>query len=351
MPTQGKVAKEVAKIISSNDLPPTPLINVNIPNVSEEQIQGMKVTRLGRRRYSKNYEKREDPRGRTYYWLAGRLIEEESGTDYDINAVNDNYVSITPLHFDLTNYNMIETLKSWGFEKETISKSQMKLSVATFAKTPLYDKIIHELCHKGAFLMDNDNRDLIYRIESSFKRMSKGQKLIAEYILNNYDKAAFMTASRLGEVVGVSESTVVRFANALNYDGYPKLQKALQEMIRNKLTTVQRIEMTSELEQSMVLKSVLKADMQNIRQTIEEINNDSFNDVVDKFLQAQHIYILGLRSASPLAQFMGYYLNFMFDNVKIVTSGVNDILEQLFHIGKGDLLVCNQLPKIREPCC
>lgn len=221
----------------------------------------------------------------------------------------------------------------------------MKLSVATFAKTPLYDKIIHELCHKGAFLMDNDNRDLIYRIESSFKRMSKGQKLIAEYILNNYDKAAFMTASRLGEVVGVSESTVVRFANALNYDGYPKLQKALQEMIRNKLTTVQRIEMTSELEQSMVLKSVLKADMQNIRQTIEEINNDSFNDVVDKFLQAQHIYILGLRSASPLAQFMGYYLNFMFDNVKIVTSGVNDILEQLFHIGKGDLLVAISFPR------
>ena len=84
----------------------------------------MKVTRLGRRRYSKNYEKREDPRGRTYYWLAGRLIEEESGTDYDINAVNDNYVSITPLHFDLTNYNMIETLKSWGFEKETISKAK-----------------------------------------------------------------------------------------------------------------------------------------------------------------------------------------------------------------------------------
>lgn len=221
----------------------------------------------------------------------------------------------------------------------------MKLSVATFAKTPLYDKIIHELCHKGAFLMDNDNRDLIYRIESSFNRMSKGQKLIAEYILNNYDKAAFMTASRLGEVVGVSESTVVRFANALNYDGYPKLQKALQEMIRNKLTTVQRIEMTSELEQSMVLKSVLKADMQNIRQTIEEINNDSFNDVVDKFLQAQHIYILGLRSASPLAQFMGYYLNFMFDNVKIVTSGVNDILEQLFHIGKGDLLVAISFPR------
>jgi len=193
--------------------------------------------------------------------------------------------------------------------------------------------------------MDNNNRDLIHRIESNFKRMSKGQKLIAEYILNNYDKAAFMTASRLGEVVGVSESTVVRFANALDYEGYPKLQKALQEMIRNKLTTVQRIEMSAELEQSMVLRSVLKADMQNIRHTIEEINNEAFNDVVNMFLQAQHIYVLGLRSASPLAQFMGYYLNFMFNNVKVVTSGVNDILEQLFHIEKGDLLVAISFPR------
>ena len=190
-----------------------------------------------------------------------------------------------------------------------------------------------------------DKQDLIHRIESGYKRMSKGQKLIAEYILNNYDKAAFMTASRLGEVVGVSESTVVRFANALDYEGYPKLQKALQEMIRNKLTTVQRIEMSSELEQSMVLRSVLKADMQNIRLTIEEIKNENFNDVVKKFLHAQHIYVLGLRSASPLAQFMGYYLNFIFNNVKIVTSGVNDIFEQLFHIGKGDLLVGISFPR------
>lgn len=190
-----------------------------------------------------------------------------------------------------------------------------------------------------------DKQDLIHRIESNYKRMSKGQKLIAEYILNNYDKAAFMTASRLGEVVGVSESTVVRFANVLDYEGYPKLQKALQEMIRNKLTTVQRIEMSSELDQSQVLRSVLKADMHNIRQTIEEVNNEDFNHVVNKFLHAQHIYVLGLRSASPLAQFMGYYLNFIFNNVKIVTSGVNDIFEQLFHIGKRDLLVGISFPR------
>lgn len=190
-----------------------------------------------------------------------------------------------------------------------------------------------------------DKQDLIHRIESSYKRMSKGQKLIAEYILNNYDKAAFMTASRLGEVVGVSESTVVRFANVLDYEGYPKLQKALQELIRNKLTTVQRIEMSSELDQSQVLRNVLKADMHNIRQTIEEINNEDFNHVVNRFLQAQHIYVLGLRSASPLAQFMGYYLNFIFSNVKIVTSGVNDIFEQLFHIGEGDLLIGISFPR------
>jgi len=114
----GKVAVEVAKIILENDLPCNTLINVNIPNVPEKQIRGMKVTRLGRRRYSKNYEKRQDPRGRTYYWLAGQLIEEECGTDYDINAVNNNYVSITPLHFDLTNYQMIDMLKSRGFEKD-----------------------------------------------------------------------------------------------------------------------------------------------------------------------------------------------------------------------------------------
>ena len=175
--------------------------------------------------------------------------------------------------------------------------------------------------------------------------MSKGQKLIAEYIMKNYDKAAFMTASRLGNIVGVSESTVVRFANALNYDGYPKLQKALQELIRNKLTTVQRIELSADMDQSMVLKNVLKADMHNIRSTIEEVDNEVFNDVISKILEAKNIYVLGLRIAAPLAQFMGYYLNFIFSNVRVVTSGINDIFEQLFHIGKGDLLFGISFPR------
>ncbi len=190
-----------------------------------------------------------------------------------------------------------------------------------------------------------DNQDLIHRIDSGYKHMSKGQKLIAEYIMKNYDKAAFMTASRLGNIVGVSESTVVRFANALNYDGYPRLQKALQELIRNKLTTVQRIELSADMDQSMVLKNVLKADMHNIRSTIEEVDNEVFNAVITKILEAKNIYVLGLRSAAPLAQFMGYYLNFIFNNVRVVTSGINDIFEQLFHIGKGDLLFGISFPR------
>lgn len=190
-----------------------------------------------------------------------------------------------------------------------------------------------------------EKQDLINRINTKFKKMSKSQKLISEYIINNYDKAAFMTASRLGEMVGVSESTVVRFANMLGYDGYPRLQKALQELIRNKLTTVQRIEMSSELDQSMILKNVLKADMNNIRRTIEEADTEAFDQVINSILEARNIYVLGLRSAAPLAQFMGYYLSFIFSNVRIVTSGVNDIFEQLIHINNEDLLIGISYPR------
>lgn len=190
-----------------------------------------------------------------------------------------------------------------------------------------------------------DKQDLIHRINVNFKKMSKGQKLISEYIINNYDKAAFMTASKLGQKVGVSESTVVRYANMLGYDGYPKLQKALQELIRTKLTTVQRIEMSSDLDQKMILKNVLKADMNNIRMTIDEADNEIFEKVIDCILKARYIYILGLRSAAPLAQFMGYYLNFIFNNVRIVTSGVNDIFEQLIHIDNQDLLIGISYPR------
>lgn len=190
-----------------------------------------------------------------------------------------------------------------------------------------------------------NTQDLVQIINEKHPTMSKGHKLIAEYILSNYDKAAFMTALKLGDSVGISESTIVRFAMALGYDGYPELQKALQDMVRNKLTTIQRMDMTAELSRSMLLRSVLKADMTNMRLTIDEINTDIFEEIVDEVYAAKKVYIMGVRSSAPLAQFLGYYLSFILDNVHVVTSGINDILEQIIHIGSDDVLICISFPR------
>lgn len=186
---------------------------------------------------------------------------------------------------------------------------------------------------------------LMGRIDIKYEKMSKGQKLIADFITENYGKAAFMTASKLGKTVGVSESTVVRFANMLEYDGYPGQQKALQELVRNKLTTVQRLELTSEVDRSAVLKNVLKTDLNNIRLTISDLDDATFEQVVSKILVANNIYILGLRSTAPVAQFMGYYLRLILSNVRITTSDISDIFEQLIHIGKNDLLIVISFPR------
>jgi len=194
--------------------------------------------------------------------------------------------------------------------------------------------------------MKEDNKDLIKIIQKSFPRLSKGQKLIAEYIINNYEKAAFMTASKLGNKVGVSESTVVRFANALGYDGYPKLQKELQELIKTKLTTVQRLEMSKDYSsEGAVLKKVLKADMDNIRATIEEIDTEIFQSVINDIFKAKRIYIVGLRSSTTLAEYLGFYLNLILDNVKVVTSGVSDIFEQMLRVGKDDMVIGISFPR------
>lgn len=187
--------------------------------------------------------------------------------------------------------------------------------------------------------------DLIQKIESRYKKMSKGQKRIADYIMQHYEKAAFMTANKLGTKVGVSESTVVRFADSLGYDGYPHLQKAIQEMIRNKLTTVQLIEMTSELNKDEVLGKVLKSDIDNIRSTMVEVNPSAFYNVVSSILNAKRVYIMGMRSASPLAQFFGYYLDFILSNVRTISSGMSDIFEQMLHIGEGDLFIGLSFPR------
>lgn len=182
--------------------------------------------------------------------------------------------------------------------------------------------------------------DLISKIQTELPGFSKGQKQIARYILEHYDKAAFMTASRLGVTVGVSESTVVRFATELGYDGYPHLQRALQEMIRNKLTSVQRMEVSSDrLGGRDVLRTVLHADTDMIRQTLDEIDRDAFQGAVDALTGAHRIYILGVRSSSALANFLGFYFNLLFDNVTLVhTNSVSEIFEQVLRIGPGDVL-------------
>ncbi len=188
-------------------------------------------------------------------------------------------------------------------------------------------------------------QELIQRLNHSGKKLSKSHRRIAECIVTHYDKAAFMTASRLGEYVGVSESTVVRFAAALGYEGYPQLQKALQELIRHRLTASQRFEMTSDMDHTQMLSRVLKADMQNIRATLDELDLTAFEDAIDLILAARHVYVLGLRASAPLAQFMAHYLNFIFPSVTLVTSGVSDIFEQISRIGEGDLLIGISFPR------
>ncbi|GAA0176835.1 MurR/RpiR family transcriptional regulator [Clostridium sediminicola] len=192
----------------------------------------------------------------------------------------------------------------------------------------------------------SDDKDLMRTIQVKFPRLSKGQKRIAEYILKNYDKAAFMTAAKLGSSVKVSESTVVRFANELGFSGYPKLQKALQELIKTKLTTVQRIELTNNLiNQENALKGVLKADMDNIRATLEKINPKTFENVINCIFNSRKIYIIGLRSSTALAEFLGFYLNLILDNVQVIQLGISDIFEQMINITDKDLVIGIGFPR------
>jgi len=188
-------------------------------------------------------------------------------------------------------------------------------------------------------------QELIQRLNHSGKKLSKSHRRIAECIVTHYDKVVFMTASRLGEYVGVSESTVVRFAAALGYSGYPQLQKALQELIRHRLTASQRFEMTSDMDHAQVLNKVLKADIQNIRATLDDIDIVSFEKAIDRIIEARQIYVLGLRASAPIAEFFVHYLKFIFPNVRVVTSGVSDVFEQLARIGEGDLLIGISFPR------
>ena len=190
-----------------------------------------------------------------------------------------------------------------------------------------------------------DMQDMIDRLNQSGKRLSKGHRKIAQYIVEHYDKAVFMTASKLGENVGVSESTVVRFASAMGYEGYPQLQRSLQELVSHRLTANQRFEMSTEIDPREALGVVLKSDMQNLRATLEQMDVDVFEDVVNRLLSARSIYVMGLRSAAPLAQFMGYYLNYIFDNVHLVSSGATDVFEEISKLKENDVLVGISFPR------
>ena len=190
-------------------------------------------------------------------------------------------------------------------------------------------------------------KHLLSRIEKMMPGFSKGQRRIAQYIEDHYDKAAFMTASKLGATVGVSESTVVRFATEVGYDGSPQLQKAMQEMIRNKLTSVQRIEVTSNrIGDADVLDSVLNQDIDKIRRTLEETSHKDFYEAVDAIVSARKIYILAARSASALGIFLNYYFSLIFDKVELVTTtSKTEIYEKMFRINEEDVFIGISFPR------
>ncbi|MBQ4105381.1 MAG: MurR/RpiR family transcriptional regulator [Clostridia bacterium] len=188
---------------------------------------------------------------------------------------------------------------------------------------------------------------LLVRIDSKMNSLSKGQKLIAEFIEQHYDQAAFLTASKLGDIVGVSESTVVRFATELGYSGYPQLQKAMQEMIKDKLTSVQRIEVTAaKIGEGSVLDTVLNQDIQKIRRTLEETSHEDFEKAVESIISAEHIYIFGVRSASSLANFLGYYFDLILGNVHVVTTASRSgMYEALLRISDKDAIIGISFPR------
>ena len=179
------------------------------------------------------------------------------------------------------------------------------------------------------------------------KKMSKGHKKLAQYIAENYDKAAFMTASKLGEKVGVSESTVVRFATEMGFKGYPELQKELQQMIKSKLTAVQRMEVSSTLiGEHGAIQKVLTGDMELIRDTLENVSESEFSKAVETINNAKRIYILGVRSSAALASFLYFYFNPVFENVVLVdTSSASEMFEQMFRISEDDVCVAISFPR------
>ena len=203
---------------------------------------------------------------------------------------------------------------------------------------PLFEKEVHRMSAKN---------ELLKMIDERYHKFSKGQKKLADFIREDYDKAAFLTAAKMGGEVGVSESTVVRFATALGYDGYPEFQKALGELVRMKLNSIQRMEVTyGRISQGEILTSVLHSDIEKIKLTMEAIDHEAFEMAVDTILKAKRIYVIGIRSCSPLASFLSFYLNLICENVTAVnTNSSSEIFEQLIRVSEDDVVIGISFPR------
>ena len=191
------------------------------------------------------------------------------------------------------------------------------------------------------------SRDISVLIRNGMPGFSKGKRRIADAILHSYDRAAYMTASRLAEMVGVSESTVVRFANELGFDGYPEFQRAVQELVKTKLTPNQRIDITEQrIGEANPSEKVMHSDIEKIRYTLESIDRETFSAAVDAIVSARNIYIFGVRSSASLAGFLNFNLNMIFDNVRLVQpTSSSDVFEQILGISEKDVLIAISFPR------
>ena len=189
--------------------------------------------------------------------------------------------------------------------------------------------------------------DILSLIRVRMSGLSKGHKRIAEYILANYEKCAFLTAAKLGEVVGVSESTAVRFPAALGFSGYPEFQKALEDILQEKIHSFDRIDvLNSHMTTNMVVNNVMSMDARKIEHTLKSFDTASFDMAVEDIMAAESVYIIGARSCEPLAEFFGYYLRLVKKNVQVVKTGnTNELFEQMMYIGEGDVAIGISFPR------
>lgn len=189
--------------------------------------------------------------------------------------------------------------------------------------------------------------DISERIKAVYPTLSKGQKKIANAVLNEYDKVAYLTAAKLGDMVGVSESTVVRFADELGFEGYSQFQLAVQELVRIKLTPNQRIEITKQrIGRGDIIDNVMESDINKIRYTLEHLDRDAFRSAVDAILESKNIYVMGARSSEPIARLLSYNLSLIFDNVKLVVpTSSAEVFEQMYSVGSDDVVIAFSFPR------